>query len=1041
MAERQISLRFETKCRSCGRALAVGEAARWNSETKWTACVRCPAPGGQTSPRPRSPGASGTPARPSGESARSPWASLIEYHLLAVQRAGVPKPARVGDAERWHPIQLEREDIIVGRADEVPLDARLQALFTSLAPGESVFYGWPMVVTTDQSGRAHVGPLLMTELEAPLPGGAPTVVPRDDEPYLNAGLLNETFFPADVLAVVNTCVSPRLPFGDPAAMRELVERVAAALAIEMTGLDPDHLKPAVPGRLGVHNTALTFRGTSNLATRALASELATLMERTDWHDTAARWLLEPHANARPDAGPVVPSSFPGPRPGEPLRGLVDGLPPISTEGLSLNDSQERALIAASRDAVTVVTGPPGTGKSQLVAAVVANQWVSGHSVLVASTNNGAVDVAARRCAGLDEALLIRTGNRCQRDALPAVLESLAERGAQPGPSRDIIRRQLEVSAFTREAVHGRLAQRTAMEAQLAQLVMNVEALRVVIWGTTNPGPAHERRADIARRAAKYLRSRWWRGRHQRELLTLASPDVPGVRAEDVAAWALAEVRADELRALLDSWGPADPARDRFDLAAADTAWAAAGTSAVRDIVQEHLYTGRAAIRQLARLRVAGRTARTTAMARALPHVRGWGCTTLSARENFPMTAGLFDLLIIDEASQCSIADVLPLAYRAKRILVVGDPNQLTPVVTLTKSELDQVASSACTTQALMQQRALSVGSDSAYTAFAAKCLTPPHLLDEHYRCHPQIARFFNEQFYAGALRILTDVSTQPGTVRGLSLVEVPGHTRRGEGGSADNPEEADAVVAWVLAHLDEPGTIGVVTPFAAQSALITTRLKSALNGSDRPADTITVGTAHRFQGDERDVMLFSTVLAADANPGTARWVEEQRNLVNVAASRARRALVVFADPTALADTPVPTLHALVALARGAADQHAAAQDALTEVAALHSDAERRLFAALARRGHTPELKVVVEGYELDLALETASGPLDIEVDGIHHTDMRGRQRRQDLARDQILESIGWRVIRVPAWRCLAEADRVAVEVEWLLGAGSTTSQG
>ena len=126
--------------------------------------------------------------------------------------------------------------------------------------------------------------------------------------------------------------------------------------------------------------------------------------------------------------------------------LVGGLPPVAVDGLALNDSQERALIAASRDAVTVVTGPPGTGKSQLVAALVANQWVSGRSVLVASTNNGTVDVAARRCASLDEALLIRTGNRDQRDALPAVLEALAARGAQPGPSRAVIRRQLEAGA-------------------------------------------------------------------------------------------------------------------------------------------------------------------------------------------------------------------------------------------------------------------------------------------------------------------------------------------------------------------------------------------------------------------------------------------------------------------------------------------------------------------------------------------------------------------------------------------------------------------
>ncbi|OIQ86149.1 hypothetical protein GALL_319890 [mine drainage metagenome] len=80
----------------------------------------------------------------------------------------------------------------------------------------------------------------------------------------------------------------------------------------------------------------------------------------------------------------------------------------------------------------------------------------------------------------------------------------------------------------------------------------------------------------------------------------------------------------------------------------------------------------------------------------------------------------------------------------------------------------------------------------------------------------------------------TSLSTQTGHVRGLAPVEVPGHTRRGENGGANDPEEADAVVAWVLAHLDEPGTLEVVTPFAAQAALITARLTAALGASALP---------------------------------------------------------------------------------------------------------------------------------------------------------------------------------------------------------------
>jgi len=71
----------------------------------------------------------------------------------------------------------------------------------------------------------------------------------------------------------------------------------------------------------------------------------------------------------------------------------------------------------------------------------------------------------------------------------------------------------------------------------------------------------------------------------------------------------------------------------------------------------------------------------------------------------------------------------------------------------------------------------------------------------------------------------------------------------------------------------------------------------------------------------------------------------------------------------------------------------------------------------------PQLKPTVEGYELDFAFDLPAGRLNVEVDGVHHTDARGRQRRQDLARDHILEGLGWSVQRIPAWRCLVAPRR------------------
>ena len=360
--------------------------------------------------------------------------------------------------------------------------------------------------------------------------------------------------------------------------------------------------------------------------------------------------------------------------------------------------------------------------------------------------------------------------------------------------------------------------------------------------------------------------------------------------------------------------------------------------------------------------------------------------------------------------------------------MVGDPNQLTPIVTLNRGHLEQIAAASATSEAAMGAGNLSALTDSAFTAYAARA-PHTHLLDEHYRCHPQIAAFINTHFYGGALRVLTDVTLDQRHPRGLTFIDTPGRTERGPTSGAYNQAEVNAVVAWVLTHALDGARLGIVTPFAAHASRIRLALAAALGEEAFAAAGITIGTAHAFQGGECDVVLFSLVLAVDAPLGTATWVETQRNLINVAVSRAKRALIVIGDETALRTLPVPTLHGLVdaAIAPRTGD-HTPTSTELAEVTDLHSEAERRLYAALLRAGHTIRLKPCIEGYELDFAIDTDEGVVNIEVDGTQHLDDRGRQRRQDLARDAILTALGIRVVRIPAWRCLGDAHGVVADI-------------
>jgi len=1080
--EKIILLKKPGSCVACATPLAVGSRAWFDFDSRALRCTSCEhvrapqldsfhhglrAPAStRGQPPPARQGGHPETGRVSTSAARRGagdprWRQLVEYHASAARCADAPKPVPVESRRLWTALPITREEIVTGRGDHVRLTDELRRLFADDRPHQAVYYGWPLVVTTDDRGARQVAPLMLTRLQAPRVHDV-DIVP-DGLAFVNPGLLNQTAFAHTISGAAAEWLATGPPVGDSFAMSGWVTSILRLAHPHLTVVDPDALSgpPAGGSRAwtpGVHNVAVAFCAADTGSSRSLVAELEVLLDRDDWQQTAARWLLEPagsEAALVPDLGG---------------RAAAAELPAPSLPGLLLNDAQEQVVLAARTAALTVVTGPPGTGKSQLVAALVVDQWLRGERVLVASSNNEAVDVAVGRFAAIDAALLLRAGNAEARKALPGVLRALRDRAPDVHPSREVLDRQRDVAAAGRRQVIGRLADRAGLDTALAQSVVDAEKLRMSILGSQDTPAVHGQRRAIHRSARRVAAGGWLQGLRERWLLGRAGVSAAGVRAVDVAAWAAAEVHLDDLRAAERQAPPSDAARDSADLATTAAVWATACATALRAAVQDRLRAGKDALAVVTTMAQRGDPgALSHATTGAVRHALGWARTAKSLAANFALEPGLFDLLVVDEASQCTVAELLPMAYRARRVVVVGDPNQLRPVVTLDRSAVSAIARVVGTTEAATERANVSASKDSAYIAFAARVPGAIRTLDEHYRCHPEIARFVNDQFYGGELRPLTEPVPDGLVPQGLLLVDVPGRTDRDTPGQSTNAAEVEAIVAWVRDHhdrqgqLDGPGSIGVVTPFSAQKELLDTRLQQAL-GSDPNSSTMKVGTAHSFQGAECDIVLFSTVLARGASPGTVGWVEENRNLVNVAVSRARRALVVFADTTAIAAMPVPTLHALVDRARdldgtgaagdtrstggasstGGAGSSGPAVGDPTELArpgAVHSDAEARLAQAMARCGLAFQLKALVDGYELDFAVGGPGGRFDVEVDGPQHLDLRGRQRRQDLARDRIVEARGWRVLRFSAWRCLSDPDDVAAEITQALHERETTAGG
>jgi very-short-patch-repair endonuclease len=184
-----------------------------------------------------------------------------------------------------------------------------------------------------------------------------------------------------------------------------------------------------------------------------------------------------------------------------------------------------------------------------------------------------------------------------------------------------------------------------------------------------------------------------------------------------------------------------------------------------------------------------------------------------------------------------------------------------------------------------------------------------------------------------------------------------------------------------------------------------------------------VGTADTYQGDERDLMLFSPVMASGITDGAMAFLSRDANRINVALTRARAALVIVGDKSMCGNGKVAVLSRLVehvsALGNLVADERLPEAGTSLDYPWVPnpdhvSDYERHLYGALAKAGIFTIPQHGVDQYRLDLALIAPDGRrLDIEVDGerFHLDPWTGERLSRDILRDMRLMEMGWEVRR------------------------------
>ncbi|MEQ3554639.1 DUF3320 domain-containing protein [Pseudonocardia nematodicida] len=401
---------------------------------------------------------------------------------------------------------------------------------------------------------------------------------------------------------------------------------------------------------------------------------------------------------------------------------------------------------------------------------------------------------------------------------------------------------------------------------------------------------------------------------------------------------------------------------------------------------------------------------------------------------FPAVAGLFDVVVFDEASQVRVADAVGAMGRARSVVVVGDSKQMPPTTFAeAASESDELAPSFET-----------VEDEESILTECVQARVASQRLGWHYRSQDEsLIAFSNRHYYDGGL---STFPAPPRDTAAVSLVRVDGVFHRSGRGPLlrTNPVEAHAVVDEVVRRFaDSPGalpSVGVVT-FNQQQR---THIEGLLRDLDDPRiaealedpEGLFVKNLENVQGDERDVVLFSTGFSVNErgvlplNFGPLNRAGGERRL-NVAVTRARRQVVVFTsfDPEqmrteATSSVGVRHLRSYLELAAHGPSVLPRQQDRRVE-----RDRHREEIADRLRdRGLDVRAGVGLSDFTIDLVVSEPDGPDGAEVavllDGASWSRRLTARDRDHLPPDVLGRVLGWaRVERVwlPQWLTAPEA--------------------
>ncbi|MCR5089810.1 MAG: AAA family ATPase, partial [Oscillospiraceae bacterium] len=656
---------------------------------------------------------------------------------------------------------------------------------------KKAYLGYPVRIFTFNSreGRTFrkIAPVFLFELDYTSGIVSVSRLPSINMEVMKAYCPNDAGTLASELFVLETELGMNDPESDTEA-DELVLRLRNIRDWEWAEtIDPYNIPPAeslVSFRDGIYNRPVVISAERTNYTAGLEAELMALsnMPEEAYRDTALYAWIKGGINGDSPAWEMKP--------------LLEVLP--------LNSEQSQAVETALNSDLTIVTGPPGTGKSQVVTDLLVNIAWNGKSALFSSHNNKAVDVVDCRVNALSaRPSLLRIGSNQYAARLADIIVKLLSSSSTAQDQSDLqflqlqydrlIDRERELRAQKEQLVQernafdekeqifcsvreivgdhlltfnrqdcGRIASSAKAYANAVERLMreNNGFFARLFWGRVEP----ERYADMKDAENTY------NAYAARYGLKPAGTDVSPESAQELVSAAekfeAALSLALEYRPVLES-GRSAPRMEDVDAQLADIKARRA------DIAQQlwdkwlkaknisFTYEQRREMSNYVsamKLTDANDLLNDPELRRQYTEMVGllteimqcWAVTSLSAKSRIPFSAHLFDYVIIDEASQCDIASIIPLLYRAKRAVIIGDPMQLQHISQLSRKQ----------DHSLLKKYQIapmwSYSANSLY-ALASGIVRSGSIiqLKDHFRSCEDIIGFSNEFFYDGTLRTAT----------------------------------------------------------------------------------------------------------------------------------------------------------------------------------------------------------------------------------------------------------------------------------------------